>query len=286
MLAPRMWARGRLVGWLLSLAVALPAPARAYLIDANDARVVDHGTFEAEAQPIGYYQLVLGGEDHTLVAPSMQLYLGIAEGWDLLWLTRGFGVMEPAPGQSAYSIAEQMLAFRAMLRHGAYSDDDAEGPSVTLQFGVLLPGIEADPGVGANVALLVSQQWDAGSLHFNAWANYTRERTLELFFTTYFEGPYEWRVRPTAELWIDLVVDGEPMVSGLIGAVIDVDPDDFLIEAGVRVGGWEGWADLEVRLSAWWCWRLWEPDGAAGEEEGERSEARAGPRRRIGASAF
>ncbi|MCZ7682333.1 MAG: hypothetical protein M5U28_27495 [Sandaracinaceae bacterium] len=122
-----MWARGRLVGWLLSLAVALPAPARAYLIDANDARVVDHGTFEAEAQPIGYYQLVLGGEDHTLVAPSMQLYLGIAEGWDLLWLTRGFGVMEPAPGQSAYSIAEQMLAFRAMLRHGAYSDDDAEG---------------------------------------------------------------------------------------------------------------------------------------------------------------
>lgn len=86
--------------------------------------------------------------------------------------------------------------------------------------------------------------------------------------------------------WIDLVVDGEPMVSGLIGAVIEVDPDDFLIETGVRVGGWEGWADLEVRLSAWWRWRLWEPDAAAGEEEGERSEARAGPRRRIGASVF
>ncbi len=61
---------------------------------------------------------MLGGEDHTLVAPSMQLYLGIAEGWDFLWLTRGLGVIEPAPGQSAYSIAEQMLAFRAMLRHG------------------------------------------------------------------------------------------------------------------------------------------------------------------------
>lgn len=244
----------------------MAAPARAYLIDSNDARVVDRGTFEAELQPIGYYQLVLGDEEHTIIAPSMQLYLGIAEGWDVLFLTRGFGLLEPPPGQSAYGLAEQMIAFRAMLRHGAYSDDDADGPSVTLQVGALLPGIEADPGVGASIALLVSQQWDVLTLHFNAWANLTRDRTLELFFSTYIEAPYSWTVRPTAELWFDLF-DGQPMISGLIGALVDVDPDDFLLQAGVRVGGWDGWADLEVRVSMWWRWRLWEPEGQAGNPE-------------------
>ena len=54
-----------------------------------------------------------------------------------------------------------------MLREGAYSSDDADGPSLTFQGGLLIPGIADDPGspgFGASAALLLSQWWEVGTL--------------------------------------------------------------------------------------------------------------------------
>lgn len=271
--------------------------AQAYLIETNDARVAPHGTFELELQPIGYYQLVVGDESYELIAPSTQLYLGIAPGWDVLYLTRGFGLIQGDPAQGAYTMADQMFAFRAMLVRGAYSDEGFDGPSLTLQMGVLLPGVDAEPGFGANLALLFAQKWDAGTLHLNAWVNLTRDRTLNVFLTSAIEGPEAWPVRPVVEVWIDLVLDGEPMLSGLLGAVVDV-TDDFALQGGVRMGGWEDWLDLEVRLSAYWTVEVWNPNpGADDDEEGEgegegTAEAQArrrpseGPTRSAGSRLF
>lgn len=244
----------------LGLVLLLLAPtsiAHAYLIDANDARVVDHGTMELELQPLGYLQTLLGDEEHYLVIPSAQFYWGLAEGWDVLYLTRGFGLLDDAMGESPYAIAEQQLLFRAMLRDGRYSDEEAEGPSITLQFGALLPGIEAETGVGASVALLFAQQWDAGTLHLNLWTNLTQERNFNLFVSAVMEGPPEWSVRPTVEVFFDLD-DGEPYLSGLLGAVGDVG-DEFSIQAGARVGGWEDYLEFEVRVSSWIYWEVWDP---------------------------
>ncbi|MDX1579974.1 MAG: hypothetical protein R3266_15930, partial [Gemmatimonadota bacterium] len=176
--------------------LAAPAPARAYLIDLNDASVVDHGSMALELQPIGYFQTLIGEEDHELVVPSFQLYWGLAEGWDVLYVARGYAILDDTPDQSVYSFAEQTIAFRAVLRHGTYSSDDAEGPALVFQGGLMMPGIGADDGFGATAALLFSQEWEPGTLHLNVWTNLTRDRAFELFVSAVYEGPSAWPVRP------------------------------------------------------------------------------------------
>ncbi len=241
-------------------------PAEAYLIDLNDARVVDPGTVELELQPAGYYQTLLGEQEHYVIAPSAQLYLGLAEGWDVLYLTRGYALLDRPAGQSPYSLREQFVAVRRVLVPGAYNDEQLAGPSLAVQTGVYLPGVEAETGVGASLALLFAWQTDAGALHANAWLSYTQEQTFDLFISAAVEGPPEWPVRPVAELYVD-VNDGEPFVSGLLGVIGDVIVDEFSLQAGLRVGGWDGYAELEVRVSSWIYW-----DAFAGMAESE-SEA-------------
>lgn len=258
---------------LCALSMAISSPAHAYLIDLNDATVVGHGRMALELQPIGYYQTLIGDEEHDLVLPSFQLYWGFAEGWDLLYVARGYALLDDAPpDQSRFAYAEQMIGFRTILRHGTYSteeegEDAPDGPSLVLQTGLFLPGVDADElGFGASVALLFAQMWDEATIHLNAWANLTRERTFELFVSCVIEGPDAWPVVPTVEVYFDLY-DGEPYASGLVGAVIGV-TDDFLLQGGVRVGGWEDYLELEVRLSSWIEWELWD---AAPSPEDERA---------------
>ena len=239
------------------------SPAHAYLIDLNDARVVDPGTMELELQPVGYLQTLVGEEEHYLLAPSAQLYLGVSEGWDLLYVTRGYVLLDDATDQSPYALAEQFIAVRRVLVDGTYNDEDLEGPSLAVQTGVFIPGIEAETGFGASLALLFAWQTDVGTLHANVWLNYTQDETFDVFGSVAVEGPPGWPVRPTAELYVD-VDDGEPYVSGLVGAVGDVS-DEFSLQGGVRVGGWEDYVDIEVRLSSWIYWGVW--DTAEDEEE-------------------
>ena len=261
-MTPRRIGRGPA---LFALALALTASvwwpagsARAYLIDANDATVLDTGRMAIELQPVGYWQTVLGDQEHYLVAPSLQAYWGFAEHWDLLFLSRGWALLDDVPDQEPYALQEQMLALRVMLRDGSYSTDgEVEGPSVTLQIGVLLPDIVGEPHVGSSLALLASQRWDEGTVHLNAWLNLTQQSTIDFFGSVVYEGPPSWPARPTFELWID-VDDGDPTVSGLAGVVVDV-TDDFLLQGGVRMSGWEGWADLEIRLSSWIEWEVCPP---------------------------
>ena len=70
------------------------------------------------------------------------------------------------------------------------------------------------------------------------------------------EGPDAWPVVPTIEVWFDLD-DGVPMLSGLVGALIPIG-DEFALQGGVRMGGWEGWLDLEVRVSTWIYWDVFD----------------------------
>jgi len=236
-------------------------PARAYLIDLNDARAVDPGTVELELQPAGYYQTLLGEEEHYVIAPSAQLYLGLAEGWDVLYVTRGYALLDEPDGEPAYTLREQFIGVRRVLVAGAYNDEDLEGPSLAVQAGAFLPGAGAEPGVGASLALLFAWQTDLGALHANVWFNYTQDETFNSFGSLAVEGPPDWPVRPVAELYVE-VEDDEPFVSGLIGAVADVS-DEFAVQGGVRVGAWQDYAELEVRLSTWVYWDAF----SAGDED-------------------
>lgn len=129
---------------------SLAAPAHAYLVDANDARVVAPGTLELELQPAGYFQTLIGDEKYYLAAPSAQIYVGLAERWDMLFLTRGYVGLGGTARQSPYALPEQFLAFRALLAHGSYSSEGGhDGLSLALQMGVFLPGVEAETGFGS-----------------------------------------------------------------------------------------------------------------------------------------
>ena len=268
-----------------ALLLSVASPAHAYLIDLNDATVVGRGRMALELQPIGYHQALIGDEVHELVVPSFQLYWGFGEGWDVLYVARGYALLDDAPpDQSRFTYAQQMIGFRTVLRHGAYSteeegEDAPAGPSLVLQTGLFLPSVgPGERGFGANLALLFTQMWDEATVHLNAWASLTPERTFELFLSCVIEGPHAWPVVPLVEVYFDLE-DGEPSASGLVGAVISV-TDDFALQGGVRVGGWEDHLELEVRLSSWIEWEVWD---AAVERQEERA-ARGVRARRGGGS--
>lgn len=243
------------------------SPAHAYLIDLNDARAVAPGTMELELQPCGYTQTLLGEEEHYLVAPSYQWYLGLAEDWDVLYVARGYVLLDDDPEQGPYSYGEQFVALRRVLVNGNYNDEELEGPSLALQMGMYLPGVEAETGLGASLAILFAWRGDPGTIHANCWLNYTQDQTFDVFTSIAYEGPEAWDVRPWAEFYVD-VDDGEPYVSGLVGAYWTV-TDEFGLQGGVRVGGWEDYAELEVRLSSWIYWELVPQDE---EEDGEEED--------------
>ncbi|MBX3271133.1 MAG: hypothetical protein KF729_12780 [Sandaracinaceae bacterium] len=261
------------IGWAALAVVWLAAgSARAYLIDLNDARVTDPGRMEIEFQPAGYYMTLLGEEERYLIAPSMQWSIGLATDWDLLHLTRGYVRLDDAD-EPPYSIQEHFVAVRRMLVNGAYNDDELEGPSLALQIGVYIPGALGPDNFGSSVAILFGWGTDAGSFHANVWLTYTQYETIDVFSTVMYEGPPDWPLRPTAELYLD-VDDGQPYASGLVGALLDI-TDDFLLQAGVRVGGWEDYADLEIRLSSFIGW---DPaPGSRASDPGDEARARPAP---------
>lgn len=267
---------------VLGLAMAMSswaAPAHAYLVDANDARVVAPGTLELELQPAGYFQILVGDEEYYLLAPSAQIYAGLAERWDMLLLTRGYVGLGPTTRQSPYALAEQFLAFRALLVDGSYSSEgERDGPSLALQMGVFLPGVEAETGFGSSLALLFAWQADVGTFHANAWTNFTQDGTFNFFASVVLEGPPAWSVRPVVEIWAD-VDDGETTLSGLLGVIGDVS-DEFALQAGVRVGGSDGYLDLEVRLSSWIYWEP-TPAEASAEEDEEEHDGNGAPQRGL-----
>jgi hypothetical protein len=257
----------------LALLLAMPGSARAYLIDANDARVAPVGALEIELQPIGALAIVEGGEGTQIVAPSAQLYFGLTPDLDLLVLTRGFIALDVDPlGDSPSTQArldDQQVALRHLLRNGAYSDEgeegDADGPAIVLQYGLLLPSFGGDaPRFGASLALLVSQTLGrGGSVHGNVWGNVTQRGSGELFLAAYAEGPEDWVLRPTVELWFDYDTEEGSLLSGLLGVLWDL-TEDCLLQAGVRVGGWEGYLEIEARLSTYFGFDLFPAAPRAG----------------------
>lgn len=266
--------------WSIALATFLlgllgaPSTASAYLMDANDAKVVDPGTLEFELQPIGYYNVLSEPDAHYLIAPSLMGYVGITADADFIFLTRGYAYLGEDPEETRYRTWESMLGFRFLLARGRYSTEGAEGPSIVLQVQLMLPnlegqydGVREQPGAGA--AILLGQTWDAGTLHANVWSTLTAWRSYELFVAAAMEGPPDWSVRPLVEVtYVHDTYYGD-LLSGTVGTYIDAN-DDLSFELGARIGGWEDYAELEVRVSMW----IDAPLGAyrgQSEEEAEQS---------------
>ena len=227
-------------GWAIAAALCLYAQsAAAYRpFDGTDAAVADVNETEIELQPFGYQRT---GSQSSAVAPFVVYNYGFAERWEMVLQTE---MLSPITGGGQPSIQATGAFLKYVIVPGVLQEKS--GVSVATEFGPLLPGVNADPGVGFSWAGIVSQRWDWGTAHFNVEANLTRDHQAEAFVGVILEGPSTWKVRPVFETFYDKVWNETESRSVLIGAIWQVD-HDLAFDAAYRYATVNGHAVNEIR---------------------------------------
>jgi hypothetical protein len=144
------------------------------------------------------------------------------------------------------------------LREGSLQD--ASGPSVAIEFGPLLPGVNADRGYGASFGTIVSQRWDWGTVHANVATELTRDQHADFFVGGIVEGPSKWKIRPVVEFFYENEIGQSRTLSGLIGAIWQVE-DNLSFDAGFRHAIVNGHPVEEVRAGMTFGFKLPELKG-------------------------
>lgn len=230
---PAMLICAALAGW--------PPDALGYRpFDSTDAAVAAPGEFEVEFGPAG---LIIERSQRTLVAPAYVLNFGLFAGWEAV--LQGCGQERLSSGTRAASFAGNALLLKGILGDGVLQA--RAGPSIATEFGVLLPGINDEPGVGASWAAIVSQRWPWLTFHFNTQVALTHDHHLDLFVGNILEGPAAWTVRPVAELFYEREFGRFTSISGLVGAIWQM-RENLSLDLGLREAAVNGHAVSEVRL--------------------------------------
>jgi hypothetical protein len=201
--------------------------AQAYRpFDGTDAAVAETGEMEIELGPVEYLR---NGADRTLLAPDLRINYGFTRGWEAsLEGDAAHGVTVGVPGAS---LIEAQALLKAVLREGSLQEKP--GPSIATEFGLLLPGVNDEPGTGAILDGIASQRWDWGTVHLNAQIALTREQHADYFLDTIIEGPHDWVVRPVSEIFYERDVGLFRTRSALIGAIWQVQ-DNIAVDFGLR----------------------------------------------------
>jgi hypothetical protein len=222
-----------ILGWTM-VAIASTALAMLWCNDASAYRPFD-GTDAAVAEPdtveieLGPAEYVRQGDARMLIAPNVRMNYGFAKGWE--------AVLE---GQTAHGLSaaarrtsqiENGFFLKRVLREGALQDQP--GPSIATEFGVLLPGINDEHGIGGSITGIVSQRWEWATVHLNAAASLTRQQHADMFIGGIVEGPHDWAVRPVAEIFYERDFGEARTRSALIGAIWQV-KDDLAVDVGLR----------------------------------------------------
>jgi hypothetical protein len=246
---------------LAALALGLCArPASAYRpFDGTDAGVADVNETEVELQPFGYQKT---GSQSTAVAPFVVYNYGFAERWEMVLQTE---MLSPITGGGQPSVAATGAFLKYVIIPGSLQDKSGSGISVATEFGPLLPGINAESGVGFSWAGIVSQRWDWGTVHFNVETNLTRDHKAEAFGGVILEGPHDWKVRPVLETFYDKVWNETESRSVLVGAIWQVEKD-LSLDAAYRYATVNGHAVNEIRAGLTFAFK----------EEGDKSAMKPG----------
>ena len=223
-------------------------PAAAYRpFDGTDAGVANLNEIEIELQPVGGMQ---AGPQSTLIAPAVVYNYGFAERWEMVLQTQGETPLSPGgPG----SLAASGAFLKYVIQPGVLQGQS--GVSIATEFGPLLPGVNADPGVGFSWAGIVSQRWDWGTAHFNVETNLTRDQHGEAFLGVILEGPSTWKVRPVLEVFYDKVWMETETRSALVGAIWQV-RDDLSFDAAYRYALVNGHALNEIRAGLTFAFKV------------------------------
>jgi len=224
---------------LASAIVACPHAAFAYRpFDGTDADVAELNKVEIEYQPAGALRM---GSDKSLVGPATVVNIGFAQRWEAVF--EGTGMLPLSPSSPA-QLTDAGMFLKHVLREGSLQDKP--GWSLATEFGLLLPGIHADKGVGASLAGIASQRSDWGAVHFNASVSLTRDQHTDAFVGAIFEGPSKWNVRPVAEFFFENEFGQARTLSGLVGLIWQV-REDLSFDLGVRQAFTNGHSVEEIR---------------------------------------
>jgi len=255
--ARRTLATAALAAFVLGL---YARPVFAYRpFDGTDAAVADVNETEVELQPFGYQKT---GSQSTAVAPFVVYNYGFADRWEMVLQTE---MLSPITGGGQPSVAATGAFLKYVIIPGSLQDKSGSGISIATEFGPLLPGINAEPGVGFSWAGIVSQRWDWGTAHFNVEANLTRDHQAEAFVGVILEGPRDWKVRPVFETFYDKVWTETESRSVLVGAIWQVEKD-LSLDAAYRYATVNGHAVNEIRAGLTFAFK----------EEGDKTPTKPG----------
>lgn len=261
-------------GAIFALAALLgPGPARAYRpFDSTDAAVANEGDVELELAPVGWRKEA--GEP-VLIAPGLVLNWGFADRLEAVLEGKQLFPLGRRAAAPRYRLDDTALSLKAVLRQGGLQG--REGPSVATEAGMLLPTVNAGPGAGAQLALIVSQRWTAMTVHVNGQVQRTRAGEPGAAGGIILEGPDRWRVRPVAELLVEKERASSSTRSALLGLIWRL-RDGLSLDAAVR-GARAGRGDAaEVRLGLTLAFPVKEPAPACGVDSAEADRQRPTPR--------
>jgi hypothetical protein len=226
--------------WVSPVVLALlacPTAAFAYRpFDSTDAAVADLGDIELEASLLSYRHDDAGS---TWIVPAARLNYGLAKDWEVVLEGQA---EHPPHGPGA--VVDNALSLKTVLREGSLQDKT--GASLATEAGVLLPGINDQPGVGVSWAALAGQRWSWGAVNLNATASLTRQSHGELSLGAIVEGPDKWPVRPVGELVYNHAFGGREEFAALAGMIWKVN-DKLSFDLAVRQGTIDSRAETEIR---------------------------------------
>jgi len=233
------------------LAIGLLAYAGATVayrpFDSTDADVAHAGEVEFELGPVQW--LGVGGK-RFLQAPALVANVGLLHDHELVLEGRHEIALDREPGEPRSALVDNGAFIKQVLRRGVLQDEP--GVSVATEYGVLLPEVNGTHGTGFSLAGIVSQRWQAATVHLNAVLARTREHEPDLFLGTILEGPYTWAVRPVAEVFTERPRDGLRTDSLLLGAIWRA-RDGLSFDAGVRSARVGDDTVHELRLGLTWA---------------------------------
>jgi len=229
----------------LLLLVSEPAFAlRPY--DSTDADVAKQGEFELELGPVGWRR---EGSKRIEVAPAVIGNFGLEGNRELVIQGQREVALDREPGEPRSAIVDNGVFIKQLLRQGTLQD--ASGPSVATEYGVLLPSVHGEKRTGLSVAGILSHRTETLSLHLNAALAWTREHEPDLFLGVILEGPYSWVVRPVAEVFGEQASGSPRTTSMLVGAIWRF-RDGLSFDVGIRRAHDRDETIRELRLGLTW----------------------------------
>jgi hypothetical protein len=229
----------------------LPRSAGAYRpFDSTDAAVAGVGELELELGPAGYLR---APGRRFLVAPSFIGNIGFLRNWELVLQGRQLWLLDDVPGEHRSRFVESGILLKGVLREGSLQKRG--GLSVGGELGFLPPNVNADKGVGATAAVILSQRSDPLAFHLNGAVTRTRAGNPDVFGGIIVEGPHTWTVRPVAEFFVEKELAVGTIRSALAGAIFHAS-DSFVFDVAGRAARVVDQNVYEARAGFTWTMRF------------------------------